>query len=172
MLKRCLSPQNREFVNYGGRGITVCERWRNSFALFAADMGPRPSPQHQIDRVNNDGNYEPSNVRWATPRQQGRNTRVNRKVVFNGEEMCATAFAEQVGLTVATVFGRLNDGWSVDRIAATPHRLKSRGLGITHNGETMSLRAWCARYGVKYYAVYFRLRRGIPFEKALLDAAA
>ncbi len=75
MKKRCYRAANKDFANYGGRGITVCDRWRQSFAAFASDMGPKPTPAHSIDRINNDGNYEPSNCRWATVAEQHANKR-------------------------------------------------------------------------------------------------
>ena len=74
---RCLNARNPKYPIYGGRGITVCERWTD-FTNFISDMGPRPSAQHSIDRINNDGNYEPSNCRWATAWQQARNQRPRR----------------------------------------------------------------------------------------------
>lgn len=75
MKKRCHNPANKDYVRYGGRGIVVCRRWREDYAAFAADVGPRPSKRHTLDRIDNDGNYEPGNVRWATPEQQWRNRR-------------------------------------------------------------------------------------------------
>lgn len=75
--QRCHNPRARKFPDYGGRGIRVCERWMD-FAAFLADMGPKPSPAHSIDRVNNDGNYEPGNCRWATPKEQSNNRRPRR----------------------------------------------------------------------------------------------
>lgn len=81
MKDRCFRRANPRFADWGGRGITVCERWRNSFPAFLADMGARPSRLHSLDRVNNDGNYEPGNCRWATAIQQAANKRMPRKSI-------------------------------------------------------------------------------------------
>jgi len=78
MLHRCNNPNAKEYKNYGARGITVCDRWRD-FPAFLADVGERPSSGLSIDRINNDGNYEPGNVRWATPKEQSNNTRRNQR---------------------------------------------------------------------------------------------
>jgi hypothetical protein len=75
MIGRCTCPSATYFKHYGGRGITVCERWRNSFENFYVDMGPRPSSKHSIDRIDNDGNYEPNNCRWVTKSDQMKNRR-------------------------------------------------------------------------------------------------
>lgn len=75
MKQRCYNPNHSNYHNYGGRGIRVCKRWRESFSAFYEDMGPKPAPDYQIDRINNDGNYEPGNCRWITPTENLRNTR-------------------------------------------------------------------------------------------------
>lgn len=75
MIHRCENPNFRQYADWGGRGIRVCARWRSSFADFLADVGPRPSPKHSIDRIDVNGNYEPGNVRWATAVEQNSNRR-------------------------------------------------------------------------------------------------
>jgi hypothetical protein len=70
MKTRCMNPKKQHYERYGGRGITVCERWISNYEFFLADMGRKPSPKHSLDRINNNGNYEPSNCRWATKKEQ------------------------------------------------------------------------------------------------------
>lgn len=83
MRRRCLNPKRRDYARYGGRGIKVCDRWA-SFATFLADMGPRPSPKHSLDRIDNLGHYEPGNCKWATAAEQTRNRRSNLHVTIDG----------------------------------------------------------------------------------------
>lgn len=119
MKDRCRNPKEKSFPRYGGRGIAVCQRWIESFDNFLADMGPRPSPRHSIDRYpNNNGNYEPNNCRWATPEQQAQNRRNNVTVSFNGKEQCISKWAKELGMPRATLNKRLKNGWRVDEALA------------------------------------------------------
>ncbi len=122
MFARCYNPKTSSHANYGGRGITVCERWKD-FATFLADMGPRPTPLHQIDRFpNNDGNYEPGNCRWATKSQQMRNTRMTIFLTHNGETLCLSEWAERIGISQDTLRRRKYSGWSDADIIERPYR--------------------------------------------------
>lgn len=79
MKQRCYNPNEPGYPNYGGRGITICAEWRGNFRQFKQDMGARPSPKHSIERINNDGNYEPSNCKWATQTEQNFNQRLRKE---------------------------------------------------------------------------------------------
>lgn len=110
MKRRCYDPNDAAYEHYGGRGIGVCERWLHSFADFLADVGPRPSPQFSLDRFpNNDGNYEPGNVRWATRSEQMRNQRGNRRVEYAGESLTIVEWSERLGLSFCGVAHRLRN---------------------------------------------------------------
>ncbi len=130
MLSRCANPNATEFALYGGRGITVCERWRNSFAAFLADVGERPGRDCSIDRIDNSGNYEPANCRWATRTEQGRNRRTNHVLTHDGRTQPLVAWAEECGISHATIRHRLNRGWSVER-ALTTKAVRTRGVLVS-----------------------------------------
>lgn len=113
MIQRCENPNADMYHLYGGRGIRVCREWRNDFARFFADMGPRPTKRHSIERNDSDKNYEPKNCRWATPAEQSRNTKKNRLFQFpDGRTLCLTDAALERGLDPSRVRGRLRIGWS------------------------------------------------------------
>jgi hypothetical protein len=136
MKNRCHNPANKDFSDYGGRGIIVCKRWRDSFENFFADMGPRPSPKHSLDRYpDNDGNYEPKNVRWATPRQQHQNTRYNRIIRFDGRQQWATAWAQELGFNPQTIAERIKRGWPAERLFVPVYRRKSIGTRKARRSE-------------------------------------
>lgn len=120
MLRRCNDPKTKAFKYYGGRGIKVCERWANSFETFLLDVGIAPSPEHTIDRINTDGNYEPSNCRWATRIEQANNTRANRFIYFEGKIMTITQWGILKKINLETLRCRLKSGWSIEKTLTTP----------------------------------------------------
>ncbi len=134
MKERCANPNQNNYPDYGGRGITVCDRWLgpNGFANFLADMGRRPTPKHSIDRRDNAGSYAPENCYWATWKEQRRNQRNPRlrPLTFNGETLLVVEWAERLGIPKNTLFQRLHKGWSVERTLTTPVQIRlSRAAG-------------------------------------------
>lgn len=122
MVTRCTDPKDPQYRLYGGRGIAICERWRSSFNAFLADMGDRPSASHSIDRINNNGNYEPGNCRWATDFEQAQNTRSNVVLELNGVRRCIAEWARRLGLCPGTLRKRWSLGWSdADILTTKPH---------------------------------------------------
>ncbi len=122
MKQRCLNPKDDKFKDYGGRGITVCREWLDSFEQFFADTGPRPELEYTLDRIDVNGNYEPGNVRWATKREQANNRRVTPHLTLDGETLPLTEWAIRLGLSSATIRGRINRGWPIERVFAPTQR--------------------------------------------------
>ncbi len=124
MRERC-DPNNvhpHAKIYYSGRGITVCDRW-SSFENFLEDMGVCPEGT-SIDRIDNDGNYEPGNCRWATKKEQARNKRTNLLVTLNGETLCAAEWAERSGLKYGTIIRRIRAGWPAELILSPVRPMK------------------------------------------------
>jgi hypothetical protein len=127
--ERCNNTKSPAYPLYGGRGIRICEAWTD-FAAFLADVGPRPSAAHSIDRIDSNGHYEPGNVRWATWKQQQRNRRNNRVVTFAGVTAPLSELCETLGLKYKTIHARLRHGFSIEE-AMTLGRVKRRALNVT-----------------------------------------
>lgn len=119
MKARCSNPKSNNFSRYGGRGIRVCQQWLDSYDQFLKDVGRRPTPAHSLDRLDNDGHYEPGNVRWATPAEQARNRRSNHVIEFNGRRQCLQAWADELAISQTTLIERL-EKWPVERALTTP----------------------------------------------------
>lgn len=120
MLQRCENSNAKHFKNYGGRGIKVCERW-HTFEHFYSDVGPKPKNQ-SINRLNNNGNYEPENCCWSTQVDQCRNTRSNRMITHNGETHCCVEWDSILGFPYQTITRRLHRGWSEHRALTQPQK--------------------------------------------------
>lgn len=117
-IDRCENPNCDKWRCYGARGIRMCQRWRESFSNFYADMGPRPSDKHSLDRIDVNGNYEPGNCRWATWDQQMRNTRVVRLIEFNGVQCRISELAQMTGIAEWNIKRRLREGLSIEEVVA------------------------------------------------------
>lgn len=124
MIQRCYTPTNNVYHYYGGRGIQVCDRWRESFSAFLDDMGRKPSPRHSLDRKDNSLGYSPENCRWATRIEQGRNRRNNRLITINGETRTLSEWAELSGVDRSTIGRRLNHGWPSERLLEAARPIK------------------------------------------------
>jgi hypothetical protein len=135
MRSRCRNPRAGGYKNYGARGIRVCARWDHKgggFANFLADMGPRPSSDHSIDRIDVNGDYEPTNCRWATAKEQHHNMRpcqgAPHKITVNGRTLCLSDWAAELGIHPSTITRRLSKGWDPVRAVTQPRTYVSRGL--------------------------------------------
>lgn len=160
MLGRCLNPRNKDYKNYGGRGITVCERWRYAFQNFLADMGRCPDGK-SLDRwPDNDGPYCKENCRWATIFEQANNRRLAsryRLFDFNGERKTLGKWAKQYGMTYKLLYQRIhNFGWTLDEALISP----SGHLQITFNNQTKTPSEWASYFGVTRTVIYQRISLG------------
>lgn len=121
MKNRCFNPNADQWAQYGGRGITVCRRWE-SFVAFRDDMGPRPSPKHTLERVNNDLGYFPENCRWATMREQCRNRRSSKNITAFGQTKTLAEWAEESPVSYGAIQYRLKNGWSAEDAIQKPNQ--------------------------------------------------
>ena len=119
IIQRCTNSKAPNFKNYGAKGVTVCQSWRD-FASFYADMGPRPSRKHTIDRIDNAKGYEPSNCRWATRIEQNNHTSRNVHVTYDGRTQTVAQWARELGVAYHTLRNRLNLGWDFKRAVTQP----------------------------------------------------
>jgi len=126
MVARCTKPTRRDYARYGGRGIRVCERWM-VFSRFADDMPPPPTPEHQLDRIDNDRDYEPGNCRWATIAEQRRNTSRTRWVLLNGKQMPLVDAAKKMRVNERTLRTWVREGTPVPGLTVLPKRKPDAG---------------------------------------------
>ena len=127
MISRCYYKGDVGYKNYGGRGISVCEEWLNDFLSFEKWATSNGYKEHlTIDRIETDGNYEPSNCRWATYREQANNKRNNHILTVNGVSMTISQWSDITGLPMSALYNRVSKGWDSERVVTTPLRITSR----------------------------------------------
>ena len=169
MVARCTKPRHKRYPYYGGRGIKVCDRWLD-YDNFRSDMGEPPKGLW-LDRIDNDGNYEPSNCRWATPVEQIRNRRNTKMIEWNGRTLPLAEACEESGVPIKLAHYRVNaKGWSVDQARSRPAGAIKRGkkaVTYAQPNKDECVAAVCRRLNINACAVRTRLSRGWPLEKAL-----
>lgn len=161
--QRCENPRDKNYSDYGGRGITVSPDWR-TFETFFAAVGARPSPLHTLDRVRNNEGYYPGNVRWATRKEQSRNRRTSWFIVALGQRRTMGAWAELSGIPYGTIKQRLKMGWTPDEAVSRPAASTARFEAF---GQSRTLREWSIHSSVKYATLLYRINNGMPIEQAL-----
>ncbi len=126
MIQRCYWKTHKYYDHYGGRGINVCKRWRDSFENFLSDVGARPSSLHSLGRIDNDGSYTPKNVVWQTRAEQSVNKTTTHFITFHGETFAMKIWAKRLKIKYSTLIGRLKNGWSINRALTEPVHQRGR----------------------------------------------
>ena len=165
MKARCHNPNAPDYHNYGARGITVCKRWRNSFKAFIRDMGPRPGPEYTIEREDNDGNYTPSNCRWATRFEQENNKHSNCKLCHLGKTQTVAQWARELSIPPHTIYHRLSLGMSTSEVLnpshSSPHtKFFRRHDTLEADGISKTVAEWAALLGMHPNTIIRRLQLG------------
>lgn len=162
--QRCYNTKDASYSNYGGRGIIMCDEWKNDFMSFCEwAIKNGYSAKLTIDRIDVDGNYEPSNCRWADKDTQENNKRSNVSITYNGETMNISQWAKKLGLPVNILLNRRRLGWNNEKILSEPYHKDRKGYGCVnyeYNGEAHSLTEWAELYGIKFNCLYSRWKKG------------
>lgn len=174
MLERCYNPNSRQYGNYGGRGITVCEEWQTfpPFEKWAYENGWAPGLT--IDRIRVNGNYEPSNCRWADNDTQANNKQDTRLYTYKGKTMSMKQWSEATGVSYFTLRNRLDSGWTIAEAIEKPvrptERVEESDRLISYRGESKLLTQWAQDLGIRFSTLRSRLERsGWDAEKAFTN---
>lgn len=167
MIQRCTNPNNKRFYSHGARGISVCNRWLK-FENFLIDMGRAPAKEYSLDRIDNDGNYQKDNCRWATRIEQANNRRSNIRVEFQGRTQTLKQWCDELKLPYLAVKARLEHGHTVD--SAFKHVYPGKRIDsiiVEFNGQIKSLTEWSRELGISYTTLKHRFKRGLEPEQIL-----
>ncbi len=162
MMRRCINPKDPSFKWYGGRGISVCPEWQ-TFEQFAKDMGPSPTQNHSLDRIDSNKGYCPENCRWATQLEQQNNRTNNQIITFNGETHTLSEWSRKTGILVSRLYERVRRGNPPEKVLAKEDTRNI--IYIAHEGKTMSIPEWARLLGMNRTTVYSRYRRGLAPEE-------
>ena len=163
---RCYNQNATSYKNYGARGVVICDRWKDSFENFLLDMGERPSNNHSIDRIDNDGNYSPENCKWSTPKEQANNKRNNVKVTIDGVTKNISAWKHEFGMNVSAASFRRVHGLSGRNKAISTVRQ------IVYGGVSDTISGWSKRTGIKPTTIAMRINYGWTMERTLTHGAS
>lgn len=162
---RCYNEKTDRYKDYGGRGITVCDEWKDDFITFYNDMGPRPTAEHSIDRKDNNKGYSKENCRWATGIEQANNTSSNAYYEYDGKMQSLATWCRELQLDYNRVRQRIHNGMLFEVAIQIDKIVKDSKL--TLNGVTKSIQSWCKDNGVKFTTFRYRINSGWTFEEAL-----
>ena len=160
--QRCTNPNNPQYRYYGGRGVTMCDRWLNSFEDFYADVGGRPAGM-TLDRVDNNKGYELTNVRWATKSEQARNRRCVVTVSHDGKRMFLHEWADYLGVSHEVLKKRWQLGERPPKLLE-PLRSRKHDIPITFKGKSKTMKEWASYLGVKYTTLLYRINHGLSLD--------
>lgn len=160
---RCENPNEIGYDNYGGRGIKMCERWRHSFENFLTDVGRRPGPEYSLDRIDNNGDYEPENTRWATRKEQTNNTRRNHLLEYNGEKLTISQWSDRTGISRMLLRYRIMANWSAEKALTTPSDRNS----LEFQGERLTFSQWAKKMNIPVRTLRYRIKIGWSVEQVL-----
>lgn len=169
MKDRCCNPNADNYKYYGGKGVTVCDEWKNSldaFVEWALSHGYRDDLT--IDRIDTNGNYSPENCRWSSHREQCNNRTTNRMITYRGVTKSLADFAREYHIPYHTLFERVvTYNWDLELALTTPLYTITSAKPITWNGETKTIGEWSEQVGIKYHTIMSRLYRGWSVDEAL-----
>jgi hypothetical protein len=166
MKERCYNPKSRLYKNYGGRGIKVCDKWINSFSSFYEDLGPRPTNKYILDRINNDGNYEPGNCRWTTRRESDRNKTTTKYYEFEGKKLLLEDWSKLLNIKLSTLRNRLHKGWTTEETFQSKTRIYRHYYN--YNGENLTIPQISKKTGIYEGTLRYRLiKAGLSLEESL-----
>jgi hypothetical protein len=168
MIDRCEKSSHASYSRYGAKGITVCSEWRHDFPAFLRDVGPKPSPEHTLERIQNRRGYEPGNVRWATKKEQARNRSSNRLIEFRSETKTLIEWAELTGIESSIISRRIEWGWSIEEAMTRPVASKKRPFmnkKLAYRGREMTPVQWARELGMRLPTLCRRLSAGWDMEK-------
>jgi hypothetical protein len=155
MKQRCHNPNSASYERYGAVGVRVCERWIESFASFYKDMGPRPSNQHSVERIENSQGYCPGNCKWATAKEQANNTKNNLVISAFGKTKTLSMWAHETGIPSFVIRSRIQIlGWPPEKAVCSPV-----GKMIEYKGKSDTLAGWCQSLGLDYGKVQQRIKK-------------